>query len=344
MSNSRPRYLIVRLGSLGDLVHTLPAVAAIRRAHPEAGIDWLVDAPHADFLRLVPVLSDVVVLENRKVRGWLAARRELRKRQYDLAIDFQGLLKSAALARLSGARQVIGFGVAGLREPAAAPFYNRRVGVGEGRHVIHKNLRLAASVGASAGAVEFPIRVGPSAVDTWLAAQGLGRFVMLNPCAAWPNKRWPPQAFGRLADALHQRYGLRSVILWGPDEAGLAAAVVDASNGAAVTAPETRLPDVVALTRAAALFVSGDTGPLHIAAAVGTPVVGLFGPTDPRRNGPWNAHDAVVTRYGLCTCHYQRQCGQPETWCLAAIAVSDVLDAIEDRMGRRLQGPGARET
>ena len=153
------RLLIVRLGSLGDLVHTLPAVAAIRRARSDAQIDWLVDAVHREFLDLVPVIDRVVTLGERSARGWLAARRDLRERHYDVALDFQGLLKSAALARLSGSARVLGFDREALRERAAAPFYTERVEVGERGHVVFKNLRLAAAVGAEAERIEFPIAV-----------------------------------------------------------------------------------------------------------------------------------------------------------------------------------------
>src|SRR5262245_51753628 len=125
------RALIVRLGSLGDLIHTLPAVAAIRRAHPSLEIDWLVDDVHAELLELVPVISSIVRLPSRTVRAWLQVRGELRARHYDVALDFQGLIKSAALARLSGAKRVIGFDRPSLREGAAAPFYSERVAVDE---------------------------------------------------------------------------------------------------------------------------------------------------------------------------------------------------------------------
>ena len=327
------RLLIVRLGSLGDLVHALPAVAALRRAHPSAEIDWLVDAAHEEFLSLVPVLSSIVALPNRSARAWLSVRSELRAREYDAAIDFQGLIKSAALARLSGAARVIGFDRAALREAAAAPFYTERVTVGEGRHVIEKNLRLAAALGISDGPREFPIRhVQSTALDA-VRARGLEAFALVNCGAAWPNKRWPPERFGRIAAWLHERMSLRSLVLWGPGEEGIAQAVVEASGGAAVIAPPTRLTDVVAIARAARLMLSGDTGPTHIAAAVGTPIVALFGPTDAHRNGPWDARDIALERYGRCDCHYERQCRRDDaTWCLGTIAEDEVRRAIEARL------------
>lgn len=326
------RLLVVRLGSLGDLVHTLPAVSAIRRAHPTLEIDWLVDAVHRDFLALVPIISGIVTLRDRTAAAWLDVRRQLRARKYDVALDFQGLLKSAALTKFSGATRAIGFERRALREGAAAVFYTESVAVGEDGHVIDKNLRLADAVGAANGGLEFPIAPVESAALAGLRARGLDAFAVINPGAAWPNKRWPPTLFGRLAQHLRDRHGLQSVVLWGPAEADVARAVVDASNDAAVQAPQTGLTDLVAIARAARLFISGDTGPTHIAAATGTPVVALFGPTDPERNGPWRAEDVVISRYAACDCHYARRCRRATGWCLGTIALEEVQDAVDRRL------------
>jgi ADP-heptose:LPS heptosyltransferase len=252
-----------------------------------------------------------------------------------VAIDFQGLLKSAALARLSGATRVLGFDRAALRERAAAPFYRERIDVGERGHVIHKNLRLAAAVGAETSVLEFPI----APVDTPAAAETQRRFpggyALINPGAAWPNKRWPPDRFGAVARLLQQRFEIPSVVLWGPGEADLAQAVVAAADGTAVLAPPTGLPDLVALARRARVIVSGDTGPLHIAAAFDVPAIGLFGPTNPARNGPWRPEDLTLSRYEQCDCHYERRCRRADSdWCLASIGVDEVRDAIVQRLSR----------
>jgi lipopolysaccharide heptosyltransferase I len=329
------KILIVRLGSLGDLVHTLPAVAAIRRAYPRAEIDWLVDAPHRPFLEMVPVISSLVVLRERGARGWLEVRKVLRSRAYDVALDFQGLLKSAALARLSGAKRVVGFDRAALREGAAAPLYTERVPVDEGQHVIRKNLRLAAAIGASSDDIELPITPpASSVVDAFVGALA-GPYALLNPGAAWPNKRWPPDRLGAVARWLRERHGLVSVVLWGPGEADAAGAAVAASAGTARLAPETSLPDLVALARGARLMISGDTGPLHIAAASGVPIVALFGPTNPKRNGPWDEADISLSRYADCDCHYERRCRrEAAAWCLGSITVDEVTAASDERLRR----------
>ncbi len=333
MPESGPRLLIVRLGSLGDLVHTLPAVAALHRARPGAAIDWLVDRVHQDFLALIPIVSSVIVLERPTIGGWLDARRVMRARRYEAAIDFQGLVKSAALARLSGAARVIGFDRASLREPAASWLYTERVHAGEGRHVIDKNLALAAVLGAQASPRAFPIAEVTSAALDRVRASGISEFALINCGAAWSNKRWPADRFGLIAAWLRQKHGLASVALWGPGEADLATEVVRVSGGAAVAAPATGLRDLVALSRAARLMVSGDTGPTHVASAVGTPVVAIFGPTDPARNGPWDVRDVVVSRYDACDCHYERRCHRSSgNWCLLQVHVEHVQHAIDVRL------------
>ena len=329
------RILIVRLGSLGDLVHTLPAVAALRRTFPAMEIDWLVDQPHREFLELVPVITSLVVLESRGAGGWIAARRRMRARRYDLALDFQGLLKSAALARLSGAARVIGFDRAALREPQAAWFYRDRVAVDDGGHVIDKNLRLAQAAGATPGPLEFPISiVRAPTIDAFVTSLP-GPYALINPGAAWPNKRWPPDRLAAVAHHLREHHGLASVVLWGPGEAEAASAVVAGSAGAAHLAPPTGLQDVVALARRARLMVSGDTGPLHMTSALGVPAVALFGPTNPLRNGPWDPEDISLSEYSRCDCHYERRCRRAAAdWCLGRIGTGDVVQAIDTRLRR----------
>ena len=340
------RLLVVRLTSLGDVVHAIPAVAALRRAFPAARIDWLVGARCRELVELVPVVDHCVVTPRiRAAAAFPAVLRALRAARYDAAIDFQGLLKSAVLARGSGARRVIGFGRGQARERAARLLYTETPDIGRPAHVIDSNLALAATLGAAPGPAEFPI-ASPQSAAVELAREALGRpgsgeFALLNPGAAWTSKCWPPERFGALARRLRRERGLPSVVAWGPRERELAARVVAASDAAAVAAPPTRVADLVALCRAAAVVVAGDTGPLHVAAAVGTPVVGLYGPTDPRRNGPWSAADIVVSRCGACRCRQDRpttagvvvrRCRQKAS-CLAEIPVDEVAAAVGRRMG-----------
>jgi lipopolysaccharide heptosyltransferase I len=328
------RILVVRLGSLGDIVHTLPAAAALKRAWPDARIDWLVDARYRELIDLVTVVDTAIELTTPTLPDWVDVTRRLRARDYDLAVDFQGLLKSAILARASGARRVAGFSVWHLRERTARPLYSETAAPGEGLHIVWKNLGLASSLtgNETSGRLEFPLeRRGSHALSTVRAACGGGPFALVNPGAAWPNKRWPSGRFGELAAILHERFGLAPFVLWGPGERPLAQAVVDASGGAARVAPETSISDLVELSRAASLTVSGDTGPIHLAAAVGTPIVGLYGPTSHLRNGPWSAADRCITRFDACACHHKRRC-TARAWCLDGITVDEVIHAVERRL------------
>lgn len=339
--------LIVRLGALGDIVHAVPAAAALRSAFPAARIDWLVDRKHRAMVDLVTVVDRVIPLERPSLSGWLQAASVMRQVRYDVALDLQGLLKSAVLARMSGAVRVIGFSIWHLREKTARPFYTttpsdrpaRRDGGGrlqpDVSHVIAKNMSLVRMLGVHDDApVTFPLAAPPSpALERVMATLGgPAPFALINPGAAWPNKRWPAERFGEIAAFIKDVRGLPVFVLWGPGEEDLARAVVAASNGAARVAPPTELGDLLALCRAAHLMVSGDTGPLHIAAAAGTPTVAIFGPTDPARNGPWAAEDVTISRYAACDCHYQRRCHRPD-WCLAGVTVAEVTAAIQQRLG-----------
>lgn len=323
--------LVVRLGALGDIVHAVPAAAALRHAFPDAGIDWLVDAKHREIVELVTTVDRVIALQRPTIAGWRAAVRDLRRTAYDVAIDLQGLLKSAVLARASGAARIVGFSIWHLREKTARPFYSD-VQETEAGHVIARNLRLLRAVGVDDAAIRFPLAAPPSrALEELQARVASGPFALINPGAAWPNKRWPAERFGELACFLEEECGLTPVVLWGPGEEPLAGSVIAASANTAIAAPLTGLADLVALSRAAALVVSGDTGPLHIATAVGTPTVSLFGPTDPDRNGSYQPEDVVVSRYDACGCHYDRQCHEAR-WCLGDVTVAEVSAAVQRRL------------
>jgi heptosyltransferase-1 len=329
--------LIVRLGALGDVVHAIPAAAALRAAYPTARIDWLVEARHRPMLDLVTVRDRVVTIEARTLGGWIDAIRRTHQVRYDIAFDFQGLMKSAVLARASGATRVAGFSMWHLREKSARPFYSDTDGA-DADHVIDKNLRLLRVLGLEATRIEFPLaRAASSALAEVRRVLGDAPFALINPGAAWPNKRWPPGRFGEVAAFLREVRAVPSVVLWGPGEESLAQSVVEASSGAARIAPPTEIADLVELSREADLIVSGDTGPLHIAAAVGTPAVALYGPTDPHRNGPWANDDVTVSRFESCDCHYERKCKRAD-WCLETMTVAEVTAAIQQRLaasGRR---------
>ena len=282
----RPRILVVRLSAIGDMIHGVPVLCALREALPEAFLGWVVEGRAGDLLDGHPALDALV----RVPRGWLKSPREvwrLRRRlhelQFDTAIDLQCLTKSAIAAWLSGARRRIGKNGRDGRE-LSRWFHNELVSCG-GEHVIDHYLDLLKPLGIDAPAVRFdlPERSEDARMaDGVMRAHGLvaGRFVLLNPCAGWPSKVWPAERYGELARYLAETHGLPSVAVWGvPGELPLAEKIVAASGGLARLAPATSMTELAALCRRAALFVGSDTGPMHLAVAVGTPTISLHGPS-----------------------------------------------------------------
>jgi lipopolysaccharide heptosyltransferase I len=328
-----PRFLIVRLGSLGDIIHAIPAVAALRAALPSAQIDWLVDPRYVELVQLVTAVNHVVPVDPRAgMIRLFATLSELRRRKYKVAIDFQGLIKSATIARMAGAERLLGFPQADVREKAARAFYTDAPERVRAAHVVFKNLELVSALGIETGVPEFPLTVPRTpAVEEVERQFGGAPFALVNPGAAWPNKQWPPERYGAVAAAVRERFGWPSLVLWGPREQDIGRAVVAASEGAATLAPPTKIVDLFGIAKAARLAISGDTGPLHIAGAVGTPLVAIFGPTKAERNGPWSAGDVVVARTERCECLYQRECrrGAP---CIDDIMFDEVMSAVVQRV------------
>ena len=328
------RFLIVRLGSLGDVIHAIPTAAALRARFPEARIDWLVDPRYVPLLEIVRGIDSRIPINTRRVGQTVSIIRDLRRVEYTAVLDLQGLLKSALLARAVKAERTIGFDREHLRERMAAPFYSHRVVPAAGAHVIFKSLALLEPLGGRDMQASFPLEIPHSAAaDEARSRVGKEPYALINPGAAWPNKRWPADRFGALAAAIQSRFGLRSLVLWGPGEEPLAEQVIHASGGAALPAPATTITDLFAIARHARVLISGDTGPLHIGGAVGTPLVALFGPTLAERNGPWSTEDVVVSRTSGCVCLYRRRCrrGAP---CINEIELPDVVDAVERRLSR----------
>jgi heptosyltransferase I len=339
------RLLIVRLGSMGDIIHTLPAAAALRKAFPEAMIGWVVEERWAELLCTLPTPRSgprspqrplVDKLHTVNTRAWrkspfstqtweqiAAGLSELRAPRYEVAVDFQGAIRSALIARCSGAPATYGF--AQPRENPASMFYSRRI-IARGEHIVEQNLSLAEAVAQTQlqlPAIEFPrSQDAEQECEAWLRQRSISRFAILNPGAGWGAKQWPAERYGEVAQRLAQD-GVKSFINYGPGEEELAKAVEAASAGAA-TRITCSLTQLIALTRRACLFIGGDTGPMHLAAALGIPVVAIFGPTNPARNGPFATRSIVLRSPSSPTTHTRR--AQPDPG-LLEITAAQVLDA-----------------
>jgi len=325
------RLLIVRLSAMGDVIHTLPAVHVLRDAFPQAHIGWLIEERWSELLcapgasrrgprsALRPLVDEVHTVN---LKAWgrspfslstlqraATVWNDVRGARYGLAVDLQGAMRSALLARFSRARVV--YGAAEPRESPASLWYTRKV-IARGRHVVEQNLSVAQAVFERELAsrppdisCDFPR--DPQAEERIvhrLAELGIGNFAVLNPGAGWGAKRWPAERYGEVARKLAEQ-GVQSILNYGPGEEELVRAAEVASGGTA-KAMTCTISQLIALTRRARLFIGGDTGPLHLAAALQVPVVAIFGPTDPARNGPYGARSIVLRSPESITSHARR--------------------------------------
>jgi heptosyltransferase-1 len=334
--------LVIRLSSIGDVVHTLPALAALRAHGWE--VEWIVEPAATLILEGHPQIHRTISVPRVSALRLRAIRvlvQTLRSEAFDVAIDFQGLWKSAAWAHFSGAVRVIGYNASWRREPASSWLIPEQFSQPSGIiHVIDKNLALLRTLDIEAvGLREFPLpptQVQAKKVERELTEMGVGPFAILNPGGGWSSKLWPAERYGLVARMLKDR-GLTSLVTWGPGEERLANDVVAASGGAATKAFPTDLMEFVELARRAQVVVAADTGPLQLACAIGAAVVGIFGPTDPDRNGPFFRDDVVVRRTPLCAPCYRRHCTLHDG-VMKAIQPDEVLRAIERRLSGAMRG------
>src|SRR5580704_6165693 len=349
------RLLIVRLGSMGDIIPTLPAATALRRAFPEASLGWVVEERWAELLCTLaeprtgprsprrPVVDQLHTVDTKKWRRSLfspqtwermgASLSELRAPNYEVAVDFQGAARSAILARLSEAPEI--YGAMQPRENVASMVYTRQV-ITSGAHVVEQNLSLAEVVAGKpleTPAVELPRDDrAEKQCDDRLRQDEMSRFVLLNPGAGWGAKQWPAERYGIVAKQLAAD-GVKSLVNFGPGEEILAKAVEVASGGAAKAVGCT-LTELISLTRRARLFIGGDTGPMHLGAALRVPVVAIFGPTNPARNGPFGTRSIVLRNSLSPTTHTRRT--QPDPG-LLEISVDQTVAAARELL-RRCRG------
>jgi heptosyltransferase I len=326
------RFLLVRLGSLGDVIHALPAASCLRDTFPEARIDWAIDPRWARLLEGNRDVNEVICSDRKSAGGIAAAVCAIRAAKYDCVIDFQALYKSALLAYASGAPRRVGFQSSYAREGLAAMFYTDRLNP-RGPHKVDHNLTLAEFAGARKSAARFPVAVKNEDEETMvreLASRGIRpeseEFFVLNPGGGWRSKCWPAERYSQLHRRLAERWGWRGVVSYGPGEEDLARRVVESAGDSAPVAVPLGLGPLMALLRRAKFLISADTGPLHLAAALGARVVGLFGPTDPARNGPYHSGVVVRNPHG-CETTYER--GAQESLSMLSISVEQVFAAVE---------------
>jgi heptosyltransferase-1 len=351
-TQSKFRLLVVRLGAMGDILHALPSVTALRRMHPSWVIGWVVEPRWRALLAAPgaaergPAMPVVDRLHFAPTRDWRnkpfsmstlhgvqSLRRELRTAGYDTVIDLQGAIRSAVVGRMAGHRRIIG--EAEPREGIARWLFTDRVPT-HGAHVIEQDFELAAQIaGDELEPCPPQLPVDPAAeawCDNLLRSSGERPVALINPGAGWGAKRWPVERYAAVARGLMAR-GLRVLVNAGPGEEPMADVIVKDASGAAIPLA-TSLDNLIALTRRVALCVAGDTGPLHLACALGRPVVGIYGPTDPSRNGPYGTRFRVLRSPESRRDHARRP--EPEPG-LLTITPEEVLKAAEELMDEENQ-------
>jgi len=336
LPTSDPRnVLIIKPSALGDVVHTLPVLNLLRRHWPSAQISWLIDSRFAGLLQGHPQLDQIITFDrNRFARSWhnpVAAielfrfLKNLGERNFDLVIDLQGLMRSGWLTAFTEAPVRVGFSNA--REFAHL-FYTHHVPVDSmEQHAIERYLSVTQAIGCGREPVEFNFvtdEADAQHVDQLI--NGVGHYAVLLPGTNWPTKRWPVESFAALIDPLREGFGLTSVIAGGPDVGEIASRIPAPIN----VVGKTNLRQLVAMLSRADLVIANDSGPMHIASALGKPLVTMFGPTNPIRTGPYGRLDSVVRVDIPCSPCYSRRCSH--TSCMKWLGVQDVLDEAQRQM------------
>jgi heptosyltransferase-1 len=334
MLMTEKRFAVVRMGSLGDLVHTFPAVAALRESFPTANIVWLTHPRWAGLIASSRLATEIWPVDSRDLSSVRQVVSRLRAFQPDAAIDYQGLWKSALPPFLAGVSQRIGFSSATIREYGVPILYTDRVKC-RSTHIVDQNGELSLRAGARNGVADVQLHTeerDESALRAQLQRTGIAAYVVLSPGGGWRSKCWPPDRFGALCRALRTELDLRCVINFGPGEQELFNGVKTASGAAEPLACNGELGQLMALLKNALCVVGGDTGPLHLAVALRTPVVALFGPTDPARNGPYPGHE-IVLRSPIANTTYRR--GDTPDQSLLDLSVDQVFAAVKKRLEER---------
>lgn len=339
-------FLIIRLSSLGDIIHTLPAFSALRKNFPDAKISWIVEEKGKEILDFVPRLDRIIPIQPagwrlNKKEFWseISQTRKKLKNKNQIAIDFQGLAKSGFLAFLSRAQKRIGFHRKNLREPLASLFYTHRLRkIPEGIHVIGKNLMLLTLLGMYEKKYEFSLSLPEDLTESVssklkeLGYEEEKKLIIFNIGSGWKTKRWFPERWIELIKRLRKKEFF-SILLWGTEEEKSIAQTIGKKTDTPL-APFLTLKEVIALVKKASLLISGDTFALQVACAFSRPVVGLFGPTNPRRNGPFSLQDKVAFHELECSYCYRRSCSSLE--CLKKITPDEVAKLSLQRLAKNV--------
>ncbi|HXR33045.1 MAG TPA: glycosyltransferase family 9 protein [Verrucomicrobiae bacterium] len=327
------RFLVVRLGSLGDIVHTFPAVAGLRESFPSAEIVWLTHPRWVELVVSSRLATEIWPVDSRDLACVRRVLQKIRSASWTAAIDYQGLWKSATLPFLGSVARRIGFSSATIREFGVPILYTDRVAC-RTTHIADQNgeLTLRTDAAKAVGQVKLEVAAADrELVHKELQEQGATRYIVLSPGGGWRSKCWPVERFGALCQKIRGELGIPCVINYGPGEELLVAALQAASGDARPLAYDGELGALMALLRGAQCIVGGDTGPLHLGIALGARGVALFGPTDPARNGPYPPQQIVLRSPDAHTTYGR---GDAPDASLLALSVEEVFDAVRKSVGK----------
>lgn len=322
---SGPHILVVRIGSMGDVIHALPAVATLKHSFPHCRLSWVISPRWAPLLDGNPFVDQVVPFDRTSISGIAAAWRILRSGRCDLAVDFQGLIQSALIATIARPDRIFGFHQSQIREKPAALFYSHKTQT-TSAHVVERNLELAVEAGGSNVLHTFPLPEGRLEGDL-----PEGDFILASPVAGWAAKQWPAANYAKLAQLIRQELRL-PLVLNGSPASGAALSAVPFTHTSL-----TGLAGLIYATRRATAVVGVDSGPMHLAAALGKPGVAVMGPTDPSRNGPYG-DSFTVLRSPQAQTSYKRHAETAAS--MRDISPEQVLDALKARLACRAHPTG----
>ncbi|MBI5183569.1 MAG: glycosyltransferase family 9 protein [Nitrospinae bacterium] len=342
------RILIVKLGSIGDVVHGLPLLKTLRKNYPSAYIVWVVESKAREILQGNKDLDEIIVINTRELRKrvnlstineMIGKIKVLRSKGFDLAIDIQGLIKSGVIAYLSRAIVRIGFNRGDAREPLNRLFMTIEPPlIGKDIHVIDKNLSLLRFLGLNSFSKEFTIQTSPADewyIDDLFKEKGIdlsNGLIVINTGVGFKTKGWPAKNYAELSRRIMDELNKKVILIWGPGEEGLVREISDMMHHKPIIPPLTTIKQATALIRRCEMFIGGDTGPLHIASALKIPTVAIFGPTDPIRNGPYGDNHTVIHKDLVCSGCYKRRCQTME--CMKGITAEEVYRAVKEKVYR----------
>ncbi|GER93871.1 glycosyltransferase family 9 protein [hot springs metagenome] len=324
------KILVIKPSSLGDIVHSLPFLNAVKDAFPFAEIHWIVAKGLEGLLENHPMVKRLWIINKDQwknkgriketVAEFISLFKELERESYDIVIDLQGLMRSGILTYMTRSRVRIGFKEA--RE-CSSMFYTHRIKGGKEIHAVDRYLKIASALGCEIGDVKFPMPLIKESEDVKRLKRDIGDYAVLVPGARWMTKRWKPVNFGSLASMLD----IKTVVVGSSMDAEIAKGIEFCSNGKAkALAGKTDIKELISIVRGARYVVSNDSGPMHIAAAFGIPIVAIFGPTNPVRTGPYGKNNIVVKSGVECAPCYKKNCRKVK--CMDDISVEDVYEAV----------------